>query len=490
MALLKAERKVINKPVSSLTALKAITIIERADGSTIVLNGTPNGHYKYDSTSTATPDDLEVIKPDEITLPAAGRWLRIGIETSKDGTLATNSDNLLATQKAIKAYVDAHPGTNVTAKTDGWGTDWGWVNGITNGQTAFTLSDTPISDDAFNLYFNGQLVNKGLYYSRSGTSLTWLDPVIDSQTITLKTTDELVAVYNFVGGGVVNENITQKGLGLNVKHEGDNTWSSTSNIVNHLWQLNEDNPSDPFMIKRTAYGLAPDTIITPENSNIDHYLTRQGYQIPRQGIITPIRELGDLLNDNMTRIAHTTYSTVTVENQSIVTQFGQKILEVGDKVFIRDVVPNDYNGIQTVDSVDVENKKFTFDIPSTPANPTSYGKTVIHYKPKSYLNNAAFKYSLVGTTSPAFITLKTDSSIPNGYSFSVLAASAAEQVDVLIDDSSVKLRGMKSNTWVNTEWVQSSSPKPRLHTWMIITFFYAGTEGGSPVWYIRNGYVL
>lgn len=108
MALLKAERKVINKPVSSLTALKALTLTDRADGVVVRLSGTPNGQYSYNSTSTATPNDLDVVKPDEITLPAPGRWLRIGIETSSDTELTANSDNLLSTQKAAKSYVTAN----------------------------------------------------------------------------------------------------------------------------------------------------------------------------------------------------------------------------------------------------------------------------------------------------------------------------------------------------------------------------------------------
>jgi hypothetical protein len=482
----EAERNFINRSVASLTALKAVSISPRRDGSTVRLEGSPNGVYSYNSTSTATPNDLDVVKPDAITLPDPGRWLRVGAETSNDGTLAANSDNLLSTQKSIKNYVDAHPGTNVTAQTDGWGTDWGWSNGITNGQTAFTLSEPPVSDDAFHLYINGQLINLGLYYLRDGTSLIWLNPVIDGQTITLKTTDELVANYNFLGGGVFVKNITEKGFGLNVKHEGDNTWSSTSNVINHLWQLNEDNPSDPYLIKMTSHGLTSGTLITTENAAIDYFVTRKGYQVPYKGIIAPARELGDLLNVTMVRSG----STVTVENNNIITQFGQKVIKTGDKVAIRDAFPTDYNGIHTVTSVDAATKKYTFTIAGTPIQPTSVGRTVIHYEPKTYLNNAVFKYSLVGETSPALITLKTNTNIPNGYSFSVIAADAAEEVNVLIDDSSVKLRGMKSNTWIPTEWTQSTSPKPRLHTWMTTTFFYAGTEGGAPIWYIREAYVL
>ncbi len=40
------------------------------------LNDFANGIFKYDPASTATPDDIDSIKPNAITLPAAGRWIR------------------------------------------------------------------------------------------------------------------------------------------------------------------------------------------------------------------------------------------------------------------------------------------------------------------------------------------------------------------------------------------------------------------------------
>jgi hypothetical protein len=104
--LIQAERNFINRSVNTLGQLKLISISPRRDGSIVKLEGTPNGLYTYNSTSTATPNNLDVVKPDAITLPAAGRWLRSGIETSNDGTLAANSDNVLPTQKAVKTAID------------------------------------------------------------------------------------------------------------------------------------------------------------------------------------------------------------------------------------------------------------------------------------------------------------------------------------------------------------------------------------------------
>lgn len=530
----EGEIDVIGFPKVTITALKNFPLSvgseTRRDGS-IVFCVETNKLYRWDAGSTETPDNDDVILSN---LSGTGRWLAIGefvknlahlgdnqtftgnntfstgllsngfITVTEDSNSIVIGDGEIVTSGGIYCAgadiknnkvinladptnpldgvnlqtLDAHPGTQPTLVANFTVDD--------PPSNTYTLPSDPApnpSEPSFLLY-NGVVYTaiRG-DYSIVGTTLTWLEPF----GIELTTGSSLVLFYNAaIDGGGGAQNISEKGFGLNVKHQGDNNWSSTSNIVNHLWQLNEDNPSDPFLIKRTSYGLAPDTLITPENSNIDYFITRDGFHVPHQGIATAAREIGDLPNISMVRSG----STVTVENDYIITQFNLKIADVGDKVFVRDVVPTDYNGIQTITSVDVENKKYTFEIAGTPAQPTSYGTTVIHYKPKPYMNNAVFKYSLVGTTSPAFITLKTDLSIPNGYSFSVLAANSSEDVDVLIDDSSVKLRGMKSNTWLSNEWTQSSSPKPRLHTWMIVTFFYAGTEGGSPIWYIRNGYVL
>lgn len=67
-----------------------------------------------------------------------------------------------------------------------------------DGQTAFTLSTTPISDEAFALYLNGQLRTITTDYTRAGTALTWTDP----GGLTLKTTDELKARYNATSSAI------------------------------------------------------------------------------------------------------------------------------------------------------------------------------------------------------------------------------------------------------------------------------------------------
>jgi hypothetical protein len=62
-----------------------------------------------------------------------------------------------------------------------------------DGQTAFTLSNTPSSDAAFTLYLNGQLAERTVDYTRSGTSITWIN---GGSLGPLVTTDYFVALYN------------------------------------------------------------------------------------------------------------------------------------------------------------------------------------------------------------------------------------------------------------------------------------------------------
>lgn len=67
---------------------------------------------------------------------------------------------------------------------------------LSDGQTAFTLSETPSGVNAIVLFLNGKY-SPETDYSFVGTALTWLDP----GGLTLKTTDELVAWYNFSSPG-------------------------------------------------------------------------------------------------------------------------------------------------------------------------------------------------------------------------------------------------------------------------------------------------
>jgi len=69
---------------------------------------------------------------------------------------------------------------------------------VTNGQTVFTLSQTPISDAAFAMYLNGQRQNITSEYTRSGTTVTWLNP----GGVELVDTDSVIFAYNDVASAV------------------------------------------------------------------------------------------------------------------------------------------------------------------------------------------------------------------------------------------------------------------------------------------------
>ena len=60
-------------PITDITSLKAIT---GYTPNNKVLMSSTGVAYNFSSTSVETPDDVKVIKPDDVTLPAAGRWIR------------------------------------------------------------------------------------------------------------------------------------------------------------------------------------------------------------------------------------------------------------------------------------------------------------------------------------------------------------------------------------------------------------------------------
>lgn len=58
-----------------------------------------------------------------------------------------------------------------------------------DGQTAFTLIEEPISDSSLKIFLNGQLMKRGTDYTRVAKAITWIGTV-------LLTTDHLVSYYN------------------------------------------------------------------------------------------------------------------------------------------------------------------------------------------------------------------------------------------------------------------------------------------------------
>jgi len=79
-----------------------------------------------------------------------------------------------------------------------------------DGQTAFTLSDTPSGDESFKLYLNGQLAERSVDYTRAGTALTWIN---GGSLGPLETTDYFVAYYNdgAIGSAPISSVFTRTG---------------------------------------------------------------------------------------------------------------------------------------------------------------------------------------------------------------------------------------------------------------------------------------
>jgi len=130
----------IEYPVADLAALKAVDITLFYDGVIIdVLTMTPyGGKFVWVSTSTSTPDDINTVKPDSITLPDAGRWIRedfVGIKLTSDGKIDRSQlPDLTNTIPAVKDFYDPTPGLPVTptlgdryislATANGWTIDY------------------------------------------------------------------------------------------------------------------------------------------------------------------------------------------------------------------------------------------------------------------------------------------------------------------------------------------------------------------------------
>jgi len=67
---------------------------------------------------------------------------------------------------------------------------------LTSGQTAFTISSTPSSEDAFNGWWNGQEILNGVHYTRTGANITWI------YSSPLETSHTLVFQYNTTASGI------------------------------------------------------------------------------------------------------------------------------------------------------------------------------------------------------------------------------------------------------------------------------------------------
>jgi hypothetical protein len=239
-----------------------------------------------------------------LQLPIAGQTVT---EISTDGTFAADSDEKLATQKAIKTLVGDHPGTQPTLIAPFTVPDPP-VN-------TYPIPPTPTPDPAqpsWVVYRSSTYTAANGDYSIVGTTFTWNEP----DGIELEAGEKLFLFYNVSAGGNSILNVSEKGYGLNVKHLGDNNWESTSVKGNMLVQIDESNPSEPVYNFRYGHNLAPGTPLTPANTTLSFVASRSGYTTPHRGITNKIITVG----------ASTTYTPSPDENNTqIVFDGGTKL---------------------------------------------------------------------------------------------------------------------------------------------------------------------
>ena len=89
-------RSAIHEFVANVAAMKAIDATTRQDGMLCVLDSA-NNVWKFDSSSSATGDDIEVIQPTSGT----GRWLVVSGGGGGGGSVGNIYKNALVTESVI-----------------------------------------------------------------------------------------------------------------------------------------------------------------------------------------------------------------------------------------------------------------------------------------------------------------------------------------------------------------------------------------------------
>jgi hypothetical protein len=145
----------IHAPVQTYADGRAIPASERQDKMILLIEDSAAG-WRFDAQSFAVDDGNLVIKPDDVPVTSAGRWIRYtGISGGGGGTL-------FAKQTFIP----------------------------TIGQTLFTLASFPAPGGLSAVVVNGMTYEEGHDYTISGPSLTWLNT-----SALLDTSDRLVVTY-------------------------------------------------------------------------------------------------------------------------------------------------------------------------------------------------------------------------------------------------------------------------------------------------------
>lgn len=91
-------------PVADVAALKAVSQYD--DGQTRLVKSV-GFEWHYSATSILTPDDVDVVKPNDVTLPAPGRWLRETGSGGGSGWVRVTDVTVSGGSVDLKTYQDA-----------------------------------------------------------------------------------------------------------------------------------------------------------------------------------------------------------------------------------------------------------------------------------------------------------------------------------------------------------------------------------------------
>ena len=119
---------------------------------------------------------------------------------------AFNAANSPSASNPVATIADISSSASVAKEESSKTTSPQFYSGMeiaTTGQTAFTISGIPVSEDSFSLYLNGQKCSVGTDYARSGSNITWISPIVLDST-----SCELIAMYNFPSSGISYQSTT------------------------------------------------------------------------------------------------------------------------------------------------------------------------------------------------------------------------------------------------------------------------------------------
>jgi len=268
-----------------LTSIKDVITVAIIRVQNVILKS-DLGLFYWAPSSTDDQNDINVIKPNDVTLPAPGRWIKLeSSQTHLDNNAPTINDDKSTGVLNGDLWLDTVTNFTYICKDNTIGAaEWveiettmatPEVNQFTaaNGQTVFILTQTPTYPTKGIFTLNGQEKIYGTDYTVSGTSLTWLNnPVLIAD-------DKLNYYYSYEsggggGGGAVSSvftrigDITANASDYDASQIDNDSSVSGSFVSDALDTLNSG--KEPVITKGTVTGTVNRINITgsPDNSVI------------------------------------------------------------------------------------------------------------------------------------------------------------------------------------------------------------------------------